>query len=95
MTTECSDWPKRGDKMECNGEGDATVLQDAELDIHQTERCETLCKQEAQNGCCMLKGSSGCFWKNGRSPIKRFGSIDSQDEVSTHCVFFNDTTSGE
>ena len=84
----CDPWPQTDGftcQQDCTGSEDcaddpSTVL-DSELDISMSSTCESLCRNQKQTGCCLLKNGIGCSWMPGGLPI----AVDEQNSISTFC----------
>ena len=51
--------------MGCNAGGTWELLDKTLCSSSQTARCESLCKQRGESGCCYLGSKYGCWWKGG------------------------------
>ena len=66
----CTSWPDY--KYTCTSDGgDKYESLDGSLGRWDTEKCESLCKQKGENGCCYLCWEGcGCYWKKGAAAEK-------------------------
>ena len=70
-TSSCSTLP--------SGKGKFKAL-DRNMRNSDTSKCQALCQQEQQNGCCYLKTGLGCYWRAGGS-----AKIDGGSAMATTC----------
>ena len=80
-------WPNT-QSFDCeNGKGYKVLNENLEsVDI---AKCEYLCMQEAENGCCFLNDKYGCSWKPNGTRFKggEKGLAITCSILGMHCVY--------
>ena len=76
----CNSWPVSSGYT-CTDAGAYSTSLNRSMDTSQTARCESLCRQEGEDGCCSLTNSGGCFWKGGSSST----TSDTETGISVTC----------
>ena len=74
----CSAWPT-SQTYGCKSGGAWETL-DSTMNYSDTERCERLCLQNQEEGCCYLKDGVGCYWNAGTM------SGTDGTGIAVHCV---------
>ena len=83
-TIECSSWPDYpASSSSCTDDGYGYKLLDENLKFSQTAKCESLCKQQHETGCCYLcLDGCGCWWIRGAKGVK---NESTGEQVAVKC----------
>ena len=69
----------------CTRGGDWKIL-DSSMSVHDKSKCQLLCINEGENGCCFLKTGVGCYWRSGSHSSSTIREIDGLKEgISVTC----------